>query len=207
MSTATVQRRHALGLPAGSVRAIHVLLVVGLTCFLIVNPWNLQIPVPPYLIYLLFLMVGHYFAGHGVTIATGAVDHPKPLFLPGGTVRFLVIAALAGVIGWRYYQDPQALQAQFNLTVDQIRAQPLLPLLILGGFFIGVVVRGVVGRTPPAGWQDFEAWVSLLATIGLCAAATIHLIIDPSLETPGLTWPEWEAILGAVVAFYFGARS
>jgi hypothetical protein len=208
MSTATLQRRHALGLPAGSVRAIHVLLIVGMTAALIVNPTDLRIPIPPYLVYLLFLMVGHYFAAHGVTIASGSTDHPKPLWLPGGTMRLLIILAIAGAIGWKYSQNPESLRRQFELTVDVIREQPFTPLLILGGFFVGVIMRAIVGRTsPPRFIQDFEAWLTLVAGVGLAVAAIIHLVIDPSLEVPGVSWPMWEGILGALVAFYFGARS
>jgi hypothetical protein len=208
MSTATVPRRHALGLPAGSVRAIHVLLIVGLTCALIVYPSEQPIAFPPYLLYLLFLMLGHYFGARGVAGAERDASQPKPLYLPGGTVRLLVIAALAGVIAWKYVQVPDIFLRQFDLTVEQIGKQPLVPVLVLGGFFLGVIMRGIVGRAnPPQAWQDFEAWVSLLAVVGLCAAAVIHLVIDPSLQAPGLSWPMWEGILGAVVAFYFGARS
>jgi len=208
MSNPILERRHALGLPAGSVRAIHVFLIVGMTTALLLNPMDLAVAIPPYLIYLLFLMVGHYFAAHGVTIASGDANHPKPLFLPGGTVRLLVIAALAGTIGWKYSQNPEALLRQFDLSMEAMRHQPFTPALILGGFFVGVILRGIVGRThPPRFIQDFEAWISLLAGIGLAAAAVIHLIINPSLEAPVLSWPLWEGILGAVVAFYFGARS
>src|SRR5439155_24880207 len=93
-------RRHALGLPAGSIRAAHVLVIVGITCALIVNPQNLEIPIPAYLIYLTFLILGHYFASHGNTIAPRDSDQHSPLYLPGGTVRFLIILALGGAIGW-----------------------------------------------------------------------------------------------------------
>ena len=208
MSIAILQRRHALGLPAGSVRAIHVFLITGMTAALIANPSGLALPIPPYLVYLLFLMLGHYFAAHGVTIATGDSDHPKPLWLPGGTVRLLIILALGGAIGWRYFQDPEGLRQQFELTVDAIRRQPYTPLLILMGFFVGVLMRTVFGRTdPPRFIQDFEAWLSLIAGVGLAVAAIIVLIIDPSLEVPGVSWPMFEGVLGALVAFYFGARS
>src|SRR3989442_1245934 len=103
MSTAQVpaEKRHALRLPAGSVRAIHVLGIVGLVCTMILLPSAPTIP--PYLIYLVFLMVGHYFAAHGVTIAARDDPAPSPLYLPGGTVRLLILLALVGCIGWRLY--------------------------------------------------------------------------------------------------------
>src|SRR5205823_251705 len=104
------KQRHALGLPAGSVRAAHVLGVVALTCAILLMPsrTGAMIAVPPYLIYLMFLMVGHYFASHGVTIATRDDPEPSPLYLPGGVVRVLIILAIVGTIGWRLYDDPQS---------------------------------------------------------------------------------------------------
>src|SRR5438105_974020 len=108
MNTAPVSlKRHALNLPAGSVRAIHVLAIVGLVCAIILIPGSHTIP--PYLIYLLFMMLGHYFAAHGVTIATRDDPSPSPLYLPGGTIRMLIIVALVACIGWRLYVDPAAL--------------------------------------------------------------------------------------------------
>ena len=82
-----------------------------------------------------------------------------------------------------------------------------MPLVILGCFFLGVTVRAVVGRTnPPAAFQDFEAWISLIALIGLAIAALIHLGISMSLPE-WLHMPTWEASVGGVIAFYFGERS
>src|SRR5207244_3845248 len=100
-------KRHALRLPAGSVRAIHVFAIVGLICAIILLPAAPTIP--PYLIYLLFLMVGHYFAAHGVSIAPRDDASPSPLFLPGGTVRMFILVALIGCIGWRLYSDASGL--------------------------------------------------------------------------------------------------
>lgn len=208
MNSTHLVRRHALGLPAGSIRALHVLIIVGLTCTLIAWPGERAVVIPPYLIYLIFLMLGHYFASHGVSIATRDSGQPSPLFLPGGTVRILVMLALGGAIGWKLYQNPDGLQRQFETSMQALAEQPLLPALILGGFFAGVILRTLVGRTNPPQWlQDFEAWISILALVGLGAAAMIHLIIVPSLQVPWLELPMWEGILGAVIAFYFGERS
>src|ERR1700722_4336186 len=107
MSTAAVPiKRHALGLPAGSVRAAHVLGVVALICAIFLIPARSGVaPIPPYLVYLLFLILGHYFTAHGTTIATRDDTAPSPLYLPGGVVRFLVIIALVGCTGWKLYSD------------------------------------------------------------------------------------------------------
>lgn len=200
-------RRHALGLPAGSVRAAHVLAIVGLVCALIVIPSREVMVIPPYLIYLLFIIIGHYFASHGVTIASVGSEHAKPLYLPGGFVRFLVIIALSLAVASQIVLDSPRLEAQYDRSLEMLRRQPLMPVLILGGFFVGTILRAVVGRANPPHWlQDFEAWVSLLALVGLLAASVIHLIINPSLEQPR-DLPAWEGILGAIIAFYFGERS
>ncbi len=140
-----LNRRHALGLPAGSIRAAHVLAVVGIFCAILLVPSRqdavLPQHVPPYLLYLLFVMLGHFFAAHGRSIATRDDPHPSPLHLPGGTVRVLVILGLAGTIGWKLYADQDGLQSQFEATVQQLKDQPLTPVFILGGYLLGVVVR------------------------------------------------------------------
>ena len=208
MSTDAVPfKRHALRLPAGSVRAIHVLAIVGLICAIMLIPGNKTIP--PYLIYLLFMMLGHYFAAHGVTIATRDDPAPSPLYLPGGTVRFLIVIALVGCVGWKLYDNPQGLIDQFRASLELLKNEPILPLVILGGFLLGVVVRAFLSRiTPPAAFQDIEAWISLMAMIAIVIAGLIHLVIDPSLGwEEKLYLPVWESFVGGVVAFYFGERS
>jgi amino acid transporter len=211
MSTMPVPvRRHALGLPAGSVRAAHVSGIVAIVCAIVLIPPKSPesvVAIPPYLVYLLFLMLGHYFASHGVTIATREDPSPSPLFLPGGVVRFLIVVALVGTFGWKLYSDPIGLREQFKASLDALEKQPELPVIILAGFFLGIIVRAVVGRTsPPAALQDFEAWISLIALIGICIAGIIHIIINPSLESD-LYMPVWEGSVGGVIAFYFGERS
>ena len=201
-------RRHALGLPAGSIRAANILVVVGITCALILNPRDIEIAIPAYLIYLLFLILGHFFASHGTTIARRDSGQPSPLYLPGGSVRLLVVFALVATIGWKLSQNPDGLRKQFELSLEALQEQPYLPVVILGAFLAGVVLRSIVGRNNPPQWlQDFEAWVSLIALVGLGIAAVIHLVVTASLEIPWLPLPTWEGVLGAVIAFYFGERS
>ncbi|HZZ78192.1 MAG TPA: hypothetical protein VFE62_06720 [Gemmataceae bacterium] len=207
-------KRYPLSLPPGSVRAIHVLAIVGLTCLVILLPprtndagVSTPYPVPPYLIYLLFIMLGHYFAAHGVTINTRDDPAPSPLFLPGGTVRVAVILMLCGCVGWKVYSDLDGLRAQFALSLDQLKNQPYLPVAILGGFFVGIVISSIVRHIhKPAWWQDIEAWISLVALIGIAISALIHLVVERYSENP-IPVPTFNAIVGGIVAFYFGERS
>jgi hypothetical protein len=207
MSTAPVTvKRHALGLPAGSVRSLHALLVVGLICAVLLIPMEPPAPVPPYLLYLLFIILGSFFAAHGTSIGT-AESSGSPLHLPRGAIRLLIILALAGAVGWKIYSDPTGLEQQYNATIEELKKQPLLPLYILGGFFIGVLFRMIVGRGEQAQlYQDLKAWTSILALVGLGIAVIIHSVINPSLESP-VSMPAWEGILGGIIAFYFGERS
>ena len=201
----TAPRRHALGLPAGSVRSLHALLVVALFCVALLVPTQ-RVAVPPYLVYLLFIIIGHYFAAHGHSIGT-AESKGSPLHLPPGTIRVVIILALVGSIGWKLYSDYDGLKRQYDATLEEMKDQVLLPILILGGFLLGVLLRGIVGRHHDAYWfQDLEAWLSVIALVGLGIAVILHSVINPSLAEP-VSMHGLEGALGAIIAFYFGERS
>ena len=200
--------RQPLGLPAGSVRALLTLMILGLIWALLLLPEEKEIHIPLYLYYLMFLILGHFFAAHGHSIAGPATGAASPLHLPRGTLRALIILGFLAVFGYRYYvyQDFEKL---FKLG-EPLFQQPYLPLIILAGFFIGVILNRMiirsVGITP---WfQDVLAWVALLATLGLAAEVIIQLIINPSLDPEQrLTLHPWHLLLSAIISFYFGARS
>ncbi len=197
-------KRHALGLPPGSIRATHTIVIVGLFCAMLLIGAKQTSAIPPYLMYLLFMVLGHYFAHRG---SPTTVPERHPLYLPSGCIRFLVMVALVGTIGWCIYHDPDKLHEQFEKSLDELKQEPFLPLCILGAFFLGVIVRAVVGReAPPFFLQDMEAWLSLISIVGLGVAVIIHVIIKPSLETE-VSMSMWETILASVIAFYFGERS
>lgn len=208
MSTvATTPKRHALGLPAGSIRATHILAIVGLICAILLVPADRNVHVPPYLIYLVLLGLGHFFAAHGGDIGPHRSNGKSPLHLPAGTIRLLVIALLGGTIGWLAYKDPAALQQRFQESLEDMKGQPEVLIAILGAFFLGVIVRGIVGRdNPPQAWQDFEAWLSIVSLVALLGAVIVHLVIGVSIREK-LSLPIGEGLLGAGIAFYFGARS
>ena len=87
---------------------------------------------------------------------------------------------------------------------------PVLRILILSlfdpGFTLGYLLRLGPWRRSAA-FQDVLAWLSLLAMIGLAVETIIIVFINPSLQVGDLNLKTWEAILTAVVSFYFGARS
>ena len=82
---------------------------------------------------------------------------------------------------------------------------PALLISAFGGFAVGYVVRMGPWRGRP-GFQDILASLSLLAMLGLVAETILIVFINPTIENR-LDLSTWEAILTAVVAFYFGARS
>jgi hypothetical protein len=164
-------------------------------------PWT----IPPYLLYLLFLAIGHFFASHGHSIAR-ARHWPSPLYLPRGSVRLLIIAMLAGSVAFAMVRDQAAFIDQMTATMRKIPDQPFLPVVVLGGFFVGVIVRAIVGhenRSPAL--HDIEAWFALIAVMLICIDALIKFVVNPSVWEP-LDLPSWESVIAAVVAFYFGER-
>src|SRR5262249_31459602 len=175
------------------------------TCILLLIPSRPTIP--PYLIYLLFIVLGHFFAAHSSNIGRVAGE-PSPLFLPRGMVRLSIMAGLVATVAWGFTNDPEGLQGQIRRSLEKLPEQPLLPFVVLGAFFAGVVVRSVVGRQRPPTWlQDFEAWVALLGVLGMFVDFLIKVVIQPSLTSTTIDPHVWEAILAGIVTFYYGERS
>jgi hypothetical protein len=198
--------RYPLGLPAGSVRGLLALMVAGLIWILMLLPPDRHVQVPLYLYYLLFLIVGHYFAAHGHRFGGPDTRHKAPLHLPRGTVPFLIILGFAAVLGWRYYTE-----RDWNELQPAVQEQPWLPLILLAAFFLGVLINRAINSVsggPPYWYQDIQAWLALLAMLGLFAEVLIQSVINPTLpEDRRLHLPEVQAVLTAIVGFYFGART
>jgi hypothetical protein len=204
-------RRQPLGLPAGSVRSLLALMILGLLWTLMILSLHKDVSIPLYLYYLTFLVLGHYFAARGAAPAPGEQAERPPLYLPRGSLRILMVLGFAAVLGWGLYNDPDFLH---RLQPSAAADQPYLPLVLLGAFFLGVVVSRVSYQvwgwqgSMPAWFQDIQAWIALLAMLGLAAEILIRLVINPTLEADRqLHLPAWETILAAIVGFYFGARS
>ena len=214
LSSDTVEapRRHALGLPAGSVRALLALGVLGLMWALVLRYDNVGTPtqdrkLPLPFIYMQFqmvLMIAHFFSAHGKTIGS-VVSQRSPLGLPRGSVRFLLLLGYSALAAYLYHTQPDF---EFPAKGPFI----LLMGLLVGGYILGHVISGLVrifgrGRVPD--WfQDFEAWVALIALFGMGIMLIVFLFINPSVsEQYKLDMPTTQACLAGVVGFYFGARS
>jgi hypothetical protein len=201
MSTAPTPRRHALGLPAGSIRAILALSVLG-------SLWVMALrapdKLPPSFVYLLFLMLFilvHYIAAHARTQGT-AVSRRHALGLPRGTIRLLLLVGFIGLLMFLWQNSAQLEVVQSDLLFQLIA-------LLLAGFVVGYLLTGVF-RSPdghlPAWLQDVQAWLALLAAIAMVILVMIYSVINPSLaEQPKIPVDKIEAGLAALIGFYFGA--
>ena len=121
-------------------------------------------------------------------------------------MRLLLVAMLVGSVAFAMTRDEAAFLDQMTTTLREVANQPLLPVVVLSGFFVGVLVRAVFShaRRSPA-IHDVEAWFALISVMVLTIDAFIKFVIYTSVwEPPNL--PTWEAIIAAVVAFYFGER-
>jgi hypothetical protein len=202
--------RQPLGLPAGSVRALLTLMVLGTISIMLLTPEAEPRPIPLYLYYLMFLILGHYFAVRRHAALPGMPQQAPPFYLPRGTFRFLILVGMSAVLAWGFYNDPHFAQ---RLTPSPSE-QPYLLVVVLGAFFVGIVV-GRIGHAlfagplgPPPWFQDIQAWVALLSMVGMTIEIVIRFVINPSVAPERqLTWTELETGVAALVAFYFGVRS
>jgi hypothetical protein len=204
--------RHALGLPAGSIRALLALTVLGLLWLLALRPLPGhegsagEIKLPTVFMDLQILMVlilAHFFAAHGNSIRAGGAG-PSPLGLPRGSVRFLLLAGYLGLAAFLYHTQPKF---EYPSTSAFI-----LLLVLVSGFFLGHLLTGIVRAFSrgllPFWFQDVQAWAALLAILCMGVILIIQIFINPSVPLEQqLDLPVVEAILAALVGFYFGARS
>jgi hypothetical protein len=214
MSTVPAERpRHALGLPAGSVRA---LLAFGVLAYLWIlalgkskdgGPLLSEERVATAFVYLQVLMVlilAHFFVAHGKTIGS-RVSHSSPLGMPRGSVRFVLLGGYLGLAYFMYatkppFQVPETMPVMLMLAV-------LVTCFIVGHALTNVVVWFARGSTP-AWFQDIQAWFALMGMVVLGIVVILRLVINYSLPLGDqLNLDVIEAILAGIAGFYFGARS
>jgi hypothetical protein len=209
MTTPSAERqypRHALRLPAGSVRAILAFLVLGVLWLLAVYGMTPDGKVPVtfiYLQYVMILIIAHFFVAHGSTIGKHISRH-NPLGLPAGSIRFLLLAGYIGLIAWLLKNKRE---------FEPVETEHItLPLVLMAGFLLGYLITRIVGAASsgelPPWFQDFQAWFALVGGFGLAVIIFIRLFIFPHLEEQyHFKLTTMETIVSALIGFYFGARS
>ena len=208
-------RRHAWGWPAGSVRALLALGVLGmLWAIVLIHPGEktsqAEKHLPTILLslqVLMVLMLAHFFTAHGKTIGRH-ISTASPLGLPGGSIRFVLAAGYIGLCAVLLYNH-----ADFDAGPNQdILGSLLLEIVVvLVAYFAGMLISAAVhviwGNPPPPPYQDLEAWVAMLALVGLVIVALLHLMnwkLSPEAQIP----VEYaQAVLSGLIGLYFGARS
>lgn len=214
MSTLTApHQRHALGMPAGSVRA---LLAFGVLAYL----WILVLTVGDegrtlltqkdasetflFLQLLMVLILAHFFSAHGRTIGA-AVSRRSPLGLPRGSVRFLLLGGYLGMLYYTYRDQTHLLVPDKPDLIFFLGA--ILVAFILGHALTGLV-RRFYGEVIPAAFQDVQAWFALVGLTMLGVVVLMRLVINTSLPLEGqLGLARIEAVMAGMISFYFGARS
>jgi hypothetical protein len=204
--------RHALGLPAGSIRALLALAVLGLLWLLALQPMPGHgeglgaVKLPTVFMDLQILMVlilAHFFAAHGHSIRADP-SQSSPLGFPRGSVRFLLLAGYLGLAIFLYRAQP---------AFEYPSTSALILLLVLtSGFFLGHLLTGAVRVASrgvlPYWFQDIQAWAALLAILCMGVILIVQLFINTSVPLEQqIPLPTVEASLAALVGFYFGARS
>jgi hypothetical protein len=209
-------QRHAWGLPAGSVRAILALAVLGLLwAAALFHPRGETVGeaekhLPTVLLslqVLMVLMLVHYFTAHGKTIGRH-ISGAAPLHAPGGTIRFVLAGGYIGLCVLLLYNH-----ADFDAGPDKDVLWSLLLelVVVLVAYFVGHAITGVVhtfwGNPPPAPYQDLEAWVAMLAMIGLVVVVLMHLGNLKLAVENRVPMDYAQAVVSGLIGLYFGARS
>lgn len=197
--------RHPLGLPRGSVRAIlSIVITLSLWAYLVFNPADGSILRVPSYLYCLTILIYVFFAAHRVTIGPTAPGQHAPLYLPRGTLRFLILGGTIAILIWQFLVDPQRILTKLTPTGEMMHGWPYLSLSLMGGFTVGWLFSHGPWRNSPW-YQDLQAWLSLVAMCVLFVNLFIDLIAKTQAHSPD--WLYWDCVIIAILSLYYGARS
>jgi hypothetical protein len=187
-----------LGLPPGSVRGLLSIMIVALLWLLLLLPRNVtqQVTVPVH-VYMLLALVLLFFVAHGRTIARKADPTPSPLYLPGGTLRLIILGGTIATIVYLFLNDRERLIQRLTPAADQMQHWPEFLLALVGGLAVGWIFRFI---TP------LHNWLAVLALFAMLADIVIEVFVYPQLKE-NADPVVWQCIVTAVVASYFGTRS
>ncbi len=190
-----------MGLPAGSVRALLTLLVVGF----IIGQTLLGAPVKLLWTETLMIVLAHYFTSRRFVQLSpelrrqleesGEIEpEESPLYLPRHSVRALIVGGFLLL----------AVQlAQQNRLLDP---QSVAILGTVGAYFLGILFRLVSGTvfpnaSPPAWWSDGKALFTILVVGGTVAVHFAGWAPQLPFDVKYL-----ENLTMGLVLFYFGSR-
>ncbi|MFG0252826.1 MAG: hypothetical protein ACF8NJ_08140 [Phycisphaerales bacterium JB038] len=184
-----------LGLPRGSIRALIALLLAATAWLLIFLGRDLPLD----LFTLILTIIGYYFGYR--TKAKDAGDRyldpesvsERPLYLPSGTIRFILIVGfgLAALVLARRHGFELRQNVQFFL---------ILAGLVLGHLFARFMGRIELTRLHTV-IRHVKGVLGLLATLTLVVLFALGLDLHESIPPLAVT------LLASVVSFYFGART
>lgn len=204
--TATVAPRPPLGLPPGSIRGLLAIQITAIFWILLLAPNEdmERIHEIPLNLYFLLAMVMVFFVAHGKSIARRAEPTPSPLWLPGGTLRFLILAGTIAVLVYTGLNHPDRLN-RLTPKPEQLGDWKYYLAAVAIGFFLGYGTRILPFRHAWM-YQAFQAWIAIIAMAILFLHMLFEVIINLSL--PNAIEPvAWNTAVTGIVAFYFGSRS
>ncbi len=203
MTHATPKPTTPLGLPTGSIRGLLALQITVIFLLLLLVPKENQVPIPLN-IYFLLSMVMVFFVAHGASIPERAHPSPSPLWLPGGTLRVLMLgSAVAGLV-YLGVSHPERFD-RLTPNPDQFVNWKYYLAATAGGFALGHVIKIF---PVPHGWgfYTFQAWAALIAMASLLIETILQVFVKPTLAEM-LDFVTWQCVVTAIVAFYYGVRS
>lgn len=219
MSSSAPKAITPLGLPPGSIRALLAIQVVGIFLLLLLVPDSNKIPAPLNL-YFLMPLVLVFFVAHGSSIHKKADKQPSPLYMPSGSIRFLILAGIVGTIGYIGVQHPERFDRlnpfpPTELVLIDAGAQAEMTKLthvwkfymasLAGGFILGYFIK-VLPFAHGWAFQSFKAWVALIAMFSLFLETILQVFVKTTLVEK-LDFVVWQCAVTAICSFYYGVRS
>jgi hypothetical protein len=137
--------------------------------------------------------------------APGPSRPVAPLYLPRFFIRSLLLLALAGVVGWQLYENPERVYDRLRPLPSQLDDWPYILGTLAGSFVLGRLLR--LGPWRHSAWfQDILAWTSLIAMIAMFAEFCLTLFVSAEFSQ-ALDRTIWECTLTGIVTTYFAVRA